>query len=202
MMRRPAAIDVSELPNYAFGHRSIVWWGTNAFIVTEATVFVLAIASDLYLRQHVPHWPPATYAPPGLLWGTLNTLVMLASCVPNQLYKNAAEREDVRGVRIWLTVAFLFALAFLAVRGLEFTTLNIRWDSNAYGSIVWWLMGLHTTHIATDVADTAVLLAIILVREPRGRRFVDVSENGFYWYFVVLSWIPIYVVVYFVPRWS
>ena len=63
-------------------------------------------------------------------------------------------------------------------------------------------MGLHTTHIATDVADTAVLLAIILVREPRGRRFVDVSENGFYWYFVVLSWIPIYVVVYLVPRWS
>jgi heme/copper-type cytochrome/quinol oxidase subunit 3 len=122
--------------------------------------------------------------------------------MPNQLYKKAAEREDVRGVRLWLTVAFLFALAFLAVRGLEFTTLNIRWDSNAYGSIVWWLMGLHTLHIATDVADTAVLLAIILVRTPRGRRFVDVSENGFYWYFVVLSWIPIYVVVYFVPRWS
>ena len=201
-MTRRAAIDVSELPNYAFGHRSIVWWGTNAFVITEATVFVLAIAADLYLRQHAPHWPPATYAPPGLLWGTLNTVIMLASCLPNQLYKTAAEREDVRGVRIWLTVAFLFALAFLAVRVLEFTTLNIRWDSNAYGSIVWWLMGLHTLHVATDVADTAVLLAIILVRRPRGRRFVDVSENGFYWYFVVLSWIPIYVVVYFVPRWS
>src|ERR671933_418284 len=184
-MRRHAAIDVSELPNYAFGHRSIVWWGTNAFIITEATVFVLAIAADLYLRQHAPHWPPATYAPPGLLWGTLNTVIMLASCLPNQLYKTAAEREDVRGVRVF-----------------EFTTLNIRWDSNAYGSIVWWLMGLHTLHVATDVADTAVLLAIILVRTPRGRRFVDVSENGFYWYFVVLSWIPIYVVIYLVPRWS
>lgn len=200
-MRTRAVVDVSRLPNYAFGHRSLLWWGTNAFIVTEATVFVLAIASYFYLRQQVPDWPPTTFPPPALFWGTVNTLVMLASCVPNHLYKTAAEKEDVRGVRIWLTVAFLFGLVFTGIRALEFTALNVKWDANAYGSIVWWLMGLHTVHVVTDVADTAVLLAIIFTREPKGRRFVDVSENGFYWYFVVLSWIPIYAVIYFAPRW-
>jgi cytochrome c oxidase subunit 3 len=29
---------------------------------------------------------------------------------------------------------------------------------------------------------------------------VDVSENAFYWYFVIAAWVPIYVVLYLVPR--
>ena len=35
-----------------------------------------------------------------------------------------------------LVVCLLFALAFLVVRGFEFAALNVRWDTNAYGSIV------------------------------------------------------------------
>jgi heme/copper-type cytochrome/quinol oxidase subunit 3 len=33
-----------------------------------------------------------------------------------------------------------------------------------------------------------------------GKRFVDVSENALYWYFVVLSWLPIYAVIYWAAR--
>ena len=40
----------------------------------------------------------------------------------------------------------------------------------------------------------------MFTRHGRGKRFVDVSENAFYWYFVVLAWLPIYAVVYLVPR--
>jgi cytochrome c oxidase subunit I+III len=33
-----------------------------------------------------------------------------------------------------------------------------------------------------------------------GKRFVDVSENSMYWWFVVGSWPFIYATVYWVPR--
>jgi cytochrome c oxidase subunit I+III len=33
-----------------------------------------------------------------------------------------------------------------------------------------------------------------------GRRYVDVSENAVYWYFVVGAWIPIYLTIYWAPR--
>ena len=33
-------------------------------------------------------------------------------------------------------------------------------------------------------------------------RSLDVSENAMYWYFVVYSWLPIYAVIYLVPRLS
>jgi heme/copper-type cytochrome/quinol oxidase subunit 3 len=200
MAQRPV-LDVAGLPTYAYGQRSILWWGTLGFCLIEATAFALAVVAYFYLRGRSGTWPPDGFKPPDLRWGTLNTALLLASCLPNQWVKAAAEREDIGAVRLWLSVCLAFGLAFNAVRGFEFGVLNVRWDDNAYGSIVWTLMFLHTTHIVTDVADTAVLAVLMFTRHGRGRRFVDVSENAFYWYFVVLTWLPIYAVAYLAPRW-
>jgi cytochrome c oxidase subunit 3 len=82
-------------------------------------------------------------------------------------------------------VCVLISLVFLALRGLEFTTLNVSWHANAYGSVVWLLLGLHTTHLITDTVDTTVLAVLLYTGPFEGKRFVDVSENALYWYFVV-----------------
>jgi cytochrome c oxidase subunit 3 len=193
-------IDAAPLPSFAFGARSLMWWGTVGVAAIEGMVFAIAIMMYFYIRSRVDTWPPNA-DPPDLRWGTLNTVILLASCVPNQLAKRAGERLDARGVRIWLSLGFLFAVAFLVVRGFEFTTLNTRWDADAYGSAVWFLLGLHTTHLITDAFDTIVLLVLFFTGPLEGRRFVDVSENALYWYFVVAAWLPIYVVIYWVPRW-
>jgi cytochrome c oxidase subunit III len=51
------------------------------------------------------------------------------------------------------------------------------------------------------VYDTLVLVALFFFARPlEGKRHVDVSENGLYWYFVVFSWVPIYAVIYLFPR--
>jgi cytochrome c oxidase subunit I+III len=199
MSAQPARLDVSGLPTYAFGHRSRLWWGTAGFIVIEGTAFALAVFVYFYLRSKLAAWPPGV-PPPDLFWGTLNLAILLASAVPNQWVKNAAEAHQLGQVRLWLVVCLAFGVAFLIVRAFELTTLNCAWDTNAYGSIVWAIMGLHTTHLLTDVVDTGVLTALMFTRHAHGRRFVDVSENAFYWYFVVLVWLPLYALIYWVPR--
>jgi heme/copper-type cytochrome/quinol oxidase subunit 3 len=120
---------------------------------------------------------------------------------PNHWTKRAAERGDERAMRIGLVLCALFGVALIAVRALEFTALNCRWDADAYGSVVWLLLGLHTTHLVTDVYDTIVLAALFFAPGPlEGRRHVDVSENALYWYFVVFVWLPVYAVIYLYPR--
>jgi len=197
--RTSLALDVGELPDYAFGHRSLLWWATAAMMIIEGMVFAMVIVSYVYLKGRVPHWPPSGPSP-DLLWGTINTIVLLASCVPNQLAKKAAERFDLGAVRLWLAIALAFALAFNLIRFVEFQHLNVRWDTNAYGSVVWVLLGFHTVHVLTDFLDSSVLAAVIFVGPVDEHRFVDVSENAVYWYFVVLTWLPIYAVVYFGSR--
>jgi heme/copper-type cytochrome/quinol oxidase subunit 3 len=91
-------------------------------------------------------------------------------------------------------------LLTLAIRTFEFAHLNVGWDQNAYGSIVWVILGLHATHLITDVGDTLVLTVLMFTRHARPRRFSDVTDNAFYWDFVVLSWLPLYFLINWVPR--
>jgi heme/copper-type cytochrome/quinol oxidase subunit 3 len=198
-LERPT-IDVSALPPGAFGARSLMWWGTLGIVLIEGTGFVLVIAAYFYLSQRMPAWPPAAVPNPDLTWGSLNVALLLISAVPNQLAKKAAERIDLRGVRIWLLVCLALGVAFNIVRVYEFRHLNVTWYHDAYGSIVWLLLGLHTVHIVTDVLDTGVLTTLMFVGPIEERRFVDVSENAVYWYFVVATWLPIYGVIYWAPR--
>lgn len=193
------ALDVSRLPTYVFGHRSIMWWGTMGLIVIEGTVFAIAIVVYFYLRSLAQVWPPRGLSP-DIFFGTLNTVVLLLSAIPNQWTKRVAEREDLRKVRLGLGICLVFGAVFLIVRVFEFSALNTRWSDSAYGSAVYALMLLHTIHLLTDYADSVVLTVLMFKGPLEGKRFVDVSENALYWWFVVISWLPIYATVYLAPR--
>jgi heme/copper-type cytochrome/quinol oxidase subunit 3 len=193
-------LDVERLPHYAFGHQGLVWWGTVGFMVIEGSLFIMILITYFFLRTRVTEWPPS--APnPDMTLATVNTLVLFASLIPNYLTKHAAEKFDVAKVRIFLPICVAFGVVFLTIRAFEFGALGVSWDTNAYGSIVWMILGFHTTHLLTDVADSAVLSVLMFTGHLEPKRLVDVSENALYWYFIVLSWIPVYVIVYFAPRW-
>jgi cytochrome c oxidase subunit III len=192
-------LDVRELPSYRFSYHALTWWGMMGLIAIEGTVFALTVMAYFYLRSHSNTWPMFA-SPPDLLWGTLNTVVLLASLVPNHLAKKAAEAHDPSGVRLWLGIGLVFGLVFIVIRCFEFAGLNCRWDSSAYGSVVWVLLALHTTHLVTDVYDSAVLEALFFTERLDGKRYVDVAENSAYWYFVVFAWLPIYGVIYWGAR--
>ena len=53
----------------------------------------------------------------------------------------------------------------------------------------------------TDLADTLVLAALMCTRHGRNRRRLgDVQDNAMYWNFVVVTWLPIYGCIYWIPR--
>jgi cytochrome c oxidase subunit III len=203
MMMQPRFTgDLAGLPTSAFGHRSLTWWGVVAFFLIEGAGFAMAFAAYFFLAGVDQGWPPEPFDPPGLLAGTLFTLAMLASEIPNTLVKRAAEKKKVRKVRTGLLVMTAICLPLFVLRGFEFAALNVWWTDNAYGSIIWALLVLHTLHIATDWVDTAVLTALMHTRHvAEVRRHVDVAENAMYWRFVWLTWLPIYLMIYWVPRW-
>jgi heme/copper-type cytochrome/quinol oxidase subunit 3 len=166
----------------------------------EGMGFALASAAYLYLMAMAPHWP-LNSKPPDLGPGTWLTVLLVASGGLNRLVDRWAREEDIHKVRWGLVGMSVLGIAPLVVRALEFGHLNVRWDSDAYGSVVWFLLGLHTTHILTDVMDTMVLTFLMFTRHgAHGRRFSDVSDNAFYWDFVILTWLPIYFIIYWLPR--
>jgi heme/copper-type cytochrome/quinol oxidase subunit 3 len=192
-------LHVGNLPTVVFGHRSLIWWGTIGMMAIEGTMFAIVIASYFYLRTRISDWPPGVM-PPALIYGALNTVVYLVSVIPNQWTKSAAEKGDRGKVQVGLVVMTLIGVMNIVLRGFEFTALNCQWDANAYASIVWMLLGLHTVHLLTDWVDTVVLMVLFFTGPMDGKRYMDASENSDYWYFVVITWLPIWFVIYIAPR--
>ncbi|MBB3019174.1 heme/copper-type cytochrome/quinol oxidase subunit 3 [Microvirga lupini] len=200
MLPHSIVLNARQMPSYAYGHRSPIWWGTLGFAAAEGMGFALAIGAYFYLVFINGNWPLSAPAP-DLFWSSLFTLVMLASLWPNHMAKRNGGREDLAKSRRDLVIMSVIGLVLLGLRIMELGSLHVRWDQNAYGSILWFLLGLHTLHLVTDIGDTIVLTALMFTRHGHGKRFSDIGDNAFYWYFVVASWAPIYLLVYWFPRW-
>lgn len=199
-MKERLVLDVSHLPLHGSGTASPTWWGTLAFMLIEGTGFSLGIVVYLYLMSIASVWPINAPAP-DLLPGTLLTALLAISVIPNVLVAHWAQRRKLKKVRIGLIIMTLLGIAPLFLRFFEYPALHVMWDSNAYGSITWVLLGLHTTHILTDLIDTLVLMCLMFTRHADNpRRYGDVEDNAMYWNFVVATWVPLYLCLYWVPR--
>ena len=195
-------LDVSALPTIAYGPRATIWWGVLGLIAIEGTVLAIVGVAYLYLRQNFVAWPPEGTPLPALGAATADLAVLLASLVPMAAIDWLSRRERRRLVAIGLGVMVLFGLASLGLRALQFAAaLGCRWDSHAYGSVVWTLLGMHAAHVLTSTFENALLMAVLLIGPVERKDFVDAHVNAFYWYFIVAIWVPTYALVYLAPRW-
>lgn len=193
-------IDVSLLPDVAFGHRGLTWWATAAFMTIEGTTLAICIAAYFYLRFNSDTWPPRPIAPPDLLFPTLNVLVLLAKLWPMGRAEHAAKRFDVGGVRRWMAIGMLFATVTVVLRWLEIRSLNVRWDTNAYGSGVWMIVVAHTTLLVTDWFESGAITVLFFGDRVLPKHFSDVEDTAIYERFLSLSWLVLYLVLVLAPR--
>ena len=199
-MKSSTTLDVSHLPSTAFGSRDPLWWGVMGLILIEVTILGIGMVSYFSLRTLAPVWPPPPTALPDLLLPTVNTLLLLVSVVPMYWVDRAARRKERRGVQIGLVLCVVLGLGFGVLRGFEFRAMHTQWDSHAYGSVVWTLLGLHTFDLVTEVVETILLMVVALTGPMTDHVFLDISDSAPFWYFVAAIWVPIYAVLYVVPR--
>ncbi len=197
---RPS-LDVSELPTTMFGHRNINWLGNVFYMTIEGTMFALLIASYFYLRTRSMEWPPGGHAPPSLRYGLANAVLLLLSLVPARYIQRRAANGERTAVQLGLIVLALCATASIALRAFEFGTLQCRWTDNAYASIIWVLLGIHTGHLVTEWIETAVITAISFTDKMQASQFADADINSDYWYFVVVAAMVVDLLIYGATRW-
>jgi heme/copper-type cytochrome/quinol oxidase subunit 3 len=195
-----SASDVSALPTVTFGSRSLMWWGTLGFMTIEGWTTALLVGAYLYLRQNYDAWPPLRTPNPSLLIPTVNLGMMALSIIPATLAMSAAKRLDKSGVKLWLLVSSLVSVAIIVLRWWDLWSLNIRWDTNAYGSAAWTIVGFHASLLVLDAMDTIGLTLFFWFRRLPVKSYSDVADNTVYWYFTVGLWVPLYLILYVGPR--
>lgn len=200
-MSERLVLDVSEYPSLVEGPRGGLWWGMLLLVIIEVVVFAVLISSYFYLKFLAPHWPPAGEEFPKIVLPTVNTVVLIASSGAIYYADHSISRKgDTKGLKIGLIGSFVLGLAFLVLKVVEYAQVEYFWDSHAYGSVVWTMIVFHSSHVASVLLKTIVVLALAYRGHWTKERCQGVKVNGLYWHFVVGIWIPLYLTIYWSPR--
>lgn len=199
-MQDRVVIDASDLTRFP-KRKHPLWWGILGAVTIELTVVSALLSSYFYLMANSPEWPPAGVAPPELLWPSVNVVLLLLSAGTMWWAGWGIDRDKQWILTLGTGLSVLLASLTLVLRSLQLDTFDFRWDDHPYGSIVWTITGFHYTHVASAIVGTAVVTLLSTRGYFTPKRQLGVVVDTLYWYFVAGVFVPIYVVLYWVPRW-
>ncbi|HEY4642718.1 MAG TPA: cytochrome c oxidase subunit 3 [Thermoanaerobaculia bacterium] len=193
-------LDVSGLPMETADSRALLWWGNVGMLVIEGTMFAMLIATFLYLKTANLDWPPQNIQLPPVIWPSIALgLLIVSGFFMYFLADRGAMKDDVGSVRIGHIICIAIGIAFLIIRWKDVAALGFKWSDHAYGSIVWTCIGMHTFHMLAATGETISLLVYESVWPVTKKQLLDIRCTCVYWYFVVIAWIPFYLLIYIAP---
>jgi cytochrome c oxidase subunit III len=196
------ATAVDAAPAHPAANRpNMVSVGTIVWLSSELMFFAALFSMYFTIRSVDPHGLWATE--PKLLnvpFSATNTTVLVLSSVTCQLGVFAAERGDVKRLRMWFCITFLMGSFFIGGQIFEYASLvrdGLTLSANAYGSVFYLTTGFHGMHV------TGGLMAFLLVlgRTFAARRFTHDQATSaivvsYYWHFVDVVWIGLFATIY------
>jgi cytochrome c oxidase subunit 3 len=195
------AIPASRL----HGHHdrpSMVSVGTIIWLSSELMFFAALFAAYFTVRSVSPElWAQET-AKLNTPFALGNTLILVASSITCQIGVFAAERGDVKRLRMWFIITYVMGAVFIGGQALEYAELvhhGVTIPSSAYGSLFYLATGFHGIHVLGGL----VAFLFVLARTYMARRFtheqaVSAIVVSYYWHFVDVVWIALFATVYFI----
>ena len=206
-MQHAAAADAHPQTSTGIDNRKLLMW---LFLASECLFFGGLIGTYLLYRDRGTTPPfPADRTVDGVFYEglfdipftSISAFVLLMSSVSMVLALSAIQRNDRRGLQVWLMCTALLGMTFLAGQAFEFTEFvhqGLTLQSNLFGTTFFVLTGFHGAHVSVGV----LILLSLFVMAWRGRltheKSLNVELAGLYWHFVDVVWIVIFTLVYLI----
>src|ERR1043165_544820 len=195
--------------------KSAATLGMWTFLATEILFFGGMFMTYITSRHAYPQAFAEASRHTIVLYGTINTAILLTSSLTMALAVHAAQLNKTKSLVRFLLLTVLLACCFLVVKGFEYhdditehlwpgPNFNKRLPAQAqiFWFLYWAMTGLHALHVTVGI----VLLSII-ARMAARRKFSDSYHtrfeiSGLYWHFVDIVWIYLYPLLYLISRYS
>jgi cytochrome c oxidase subunit III len=203
-MRRVATATVIETapPHPPSNRPNMVSVGTIVWLASELMFFAALFAMYFTMRAvNQATWSDYTEKL-NIPFAAVNTIVLVLSSVTCQLGVFAAERGDVRKLRMWFIITFIMGSVFIAGQVTEYAQLvkeGITLSSSAYGSVFYLTTGFHGMHVTGGL----IAFLFVLGRTYASRRFTHRQATtaivvSYYWHFVDVVWIGLFTMIYLI----
>ena len=193
----PAPGAEHEYTTTGLSHRKLLMW---VFLGSDCLFFGALIATYMVYRGQsiVGPYPNDIIDVPIT---TISTFVLLMSSFAMVQALAATNRNDQRGIQIWLLATAALGAVFIGFQIYEFNTFKnegLTLGVNLFGASFFTLTGFHGAHVTVGVIW---LLGLFIVAR-KGRlgpaTSLDVELMGLYWHFVDIVWIVIFTLLYLI----
>lgn len=187
--------------------------GMWAFLATEVLFFGGLFLGYIVYRTVYPHAFAEASRHTILLYGTINTAVLLTSSLTMAFAVRAAQLNQSKWLVRYLLLTIFLALCFLGVKAIEYNQdirehlvpgVKFTNELPPQGAIFWvlyWAMtGLHAVHVLVGIGLLSVMAFFAWRRRFSDLYHTPVEITGLYWHFVDIVWIFLYPLLYLIDR--
>ena len=187
--------------------------GMWAFLATEVLFFGALVAAYFNYRIWFGGEFIAAARMTKVLFGTINTAVLLTSSACMAMAVTSFETSSRRKPVLWLAATALLGLAFIAIKSVEYwleyqeqLVPALNFDVARHGGVAeiffmfyFCATGLHALHLLIGISLVA-WLAIWIGTGRIDRTGSTVRLIGLYWHFVDIVWIFLFPLIYLAGR--
>ncbi|MCA6124419.1 cytochrome c oxidase subunit 3 [Bradyrhizobium sp. WSM 1704] len=181
------------------------------FLASEVLFFAALFCSYAIYRSYNPEAFRIAGAHTKVIYGSINTVLLLTSSLTMTVALRAATAQLRRVTLICLGITVALGLAFLITKGLEYhddieehlvpgTGFPLSPPATQiFWGLYWIMTGIHAIHLSAGVV---VVIAVMIIF---GRRIIPVQGStmegvAIYWHFVDSVWIFLYPLIYLAGR--
>lgn len=196
--------------------------GMWAFLATEVMFFGGLFAGFLVYRFTTPQAFALASKHLSVVLGSVNTAVLLTSSLTVALAVHAGQTGDRRGQVRYLLLTMVLGVAFLAIKGVEYSeeyrehlvpglnfsthALHIPTDASElvvrrtqmFFVFYFFMTGLHAIHMIIGIG----IFGVMALLASRGRFTPEYNTplelSGLYWHFVDIVWVFLYPLLYLI----
>ncbi|MDI2126105.1 cytochrome c oxidase subunit 3 [Yinghuangia seranimata] len=197
------AVETGHAPHGAVDRPNLVSIGTIVWLASELMFFAALFAMYFTIRsvQGPEVWDQSTELL-NVPFSSVNTTVLVLSSATCQLGVFAAERGDVKKLRMWFVITFIMGAIFIGGQVYEYTELvkeGLTLSSRAYGSVFYMTTGFHGMHVTGGL----IAFLFVLGRTYAAKRFTHEQATSaivvsYYWHFVDVVWIGLFATIYLI----
>jgi cytochrome c oxidase subunit 3 len=217
----PGRLPLSEsaTPAHQFDNsyqqRDAATLGFWIFLSTEVMFFGGLFASYIFYRNAYTGAFAEASRHLDIVWGTVNTAVLLLSSFTMALAVQSAQLGKQIRLLAFLALTFIFGAVFLVIKFSEYAEkfrehlipgLGFQFPGdNATHAQIFFLMyfimtGLHALHMIVGLCLLLVIMGMTLTDSFSPGYHTPVETIGLYWHFVDVVWVFLFPILYLVDR--
>ena len=199
--------------------------GVWIFLVTEIMFFGGLFLAYLVYRHASPEGFAEASNHLNVIWGAINTIVLIVSSLTMALAVRAAQTSAPRKTQVaWLVATMILGAVFLGVKVIEYgdkfahnivpgPAANVlglidkgpfTWTgqypqaAEMFYSLYFCMTGLHALHMIVGIGIMTVIAIMAWRRQFDATYYTPVEVAGLYWHFVDIVWIFLFPLLYLI----